>query len=116
MAKRKPIYRVRYQSEDKVYELYAEELDTTSMFGFVEVGSFLWGRRSSVIVDPSEQSLRHEFDGVKRTYIPYHCIRRIDLVEKGGTAKIVALPGGASAPVVPGVPPLAPGPIGPKKR
>lgn len=109
MASKKPVYRVRFVSDGNEYELYAKEIDASAMMGFVEVGGFVWGRRTSVIVDPSEQALRNEFDGVKRTYIPYQSIRRIDQVEKGGTGKVVALPGQPKVEAPP-VPPMLPDP------
>ena len=58
------------------------------MFGFIEVEKLLFGEKSSVVVDPTEENLKNEFNGVERTYIPMHSIIRIDEVEKQGTAKI----------------------------
>ena len=58
------------------------------MFGFVEIEKLLFGEKTSVVVDPSEENLKNEFNGVERTYIPMHSIIRIDEVEKQGTAKI----------------------------
>ena len=43
--------------------------------------------RSSVVVDPSEEKLKTEFNSVKRCFIPMHSIVRIDEVEKQGTSK-----------------------------
>ena len=39
-------------------------------------------------MDPSEERLKTEFEGVKRTYLPMHAIVRIDEVDKEGAAKI----------------------------
>jgi hypothetical protein len=97
VAATKPIYRVHFHADNKAYELHARELDTTAVFGFVAVGKFVWGSRSEVIVDPSEQSLKNEFDGVKKTYIPYHAVQRIDVVERAGGGKVVSLPGSGKA-------------------
>ena len=41
-----------------------------------------------MVIDPSEDKLRTEFESVRRSYIPMHAILRIDEVEKEGTAKI----------------------------
>ena len=46
-----------------------------------------------MVVDPSEEKLKTEFDTVKRSYIPLHAIIRIDEVEKQGTGKISTLEG-----------------------
>jgi hypothetical protein len=58
------------------------------MYAFVEVGEITFGERSKLVVDPSDEKLKSEFAGVKRTYIPLHAIVRIDEVEKEGQAKI----------------------------
>lgn len=41
------------------------------------------------MIDPSEEKLKIEFEGVSRTFIPMHEIVRIDQVQKRGIAKIV---------------------------
>jgi hypothetical protein len=58
------------------------------MFGFVEVEDIVFGEKTQVVVDPSEESLKLEFDGVQRTFIPLHSVIRIDQVEKEGTARV----------------------------
>tara|TARA_B100000676_G_scaffold311874_1_gene383505 strand:+ start:3778 stop:4131 length:354 start_codon:yes stop_codon:yes gene_type:complete len=90
MAKRKHIYKVVFHNQGKVYELHAGEISHADMYGFVEVADIIFGERSSLLVDPSEERLKAEFEGVKRTYIPVHAIIRMDEVEKEGTNKIVA--------------------------
>lgn len=83
------IYKVIFLNQGKVYEIYARSVDQGSLFGFIEVEQWLFGERSTVVVDPSEESLKNEFAGVRRTYIPLHAVVRIDEVEKPGTARIV---------------------------
>ena len=41
-----------------------------------------------MLVDPSEEKLKSEFEGVSRSYIPMHSIVRIDEVAKEGVGKI----------------------------
>jgi hypothetical protein len=59
------------------------------MFGFVEVEKIVFGEKSALVLDPSEESLKSEFRGVNRTFIPMHAIIRIDEVSKQGMAKII---------------------------
>ena len=91
----KPIYKIRFTHEGRIFELYARNVSTSSFFGFVEVEKLLWGKKSDIIVDPGEQELKNEFEGVKRTFIPLHAVVRIDEVDKSGPAKILPLPAGA---------------------
>ena len=58
------------------------------MYGFIEIEEFLFDERSKVVVDPSEEKLKSEFTGVRRSFIPMQAIIRIDEVEKTGVAKI----------------------------
>ena len=82
------IYKIIFMNQGKVCEIYAAGVSHGSIFGFVEVEEILFGEKTQVVVDPSEESLKIEFEGVKRTYLPLHAIVRIDEVEKEGTARI----------------------------
>lgn len=73
--------------------MYAKEIAQSGMFGFIEIAGFVFGEKSAVVIDPSEEKLKSEFQEVKRTYIPLHSVVRIDEVEKSGVAKIVAMDG-----------------------
>ena len=101
MSQSKRIYKIRFVNEGKIYEIYARQVYQGQLYGFVEVEELVFGEKSAVVVDPAEERLKAEFAGVKRCYIPMHAIIRIDEVEKEGTAKIVALPGGKADKTAP---------------
>lgn len=90
----KRLYKIVFMSQGQVYEIYARQVGHGALFGFVEVEQLVFGKRSSVVVDPSEEKIKSEFAGVKRTYLPMHSIIRIDEVEKQGTSKVSRLEGG----------------------
>ncbi len=87
------LYKIVFMSQGQVYEIYAREVGHGALFGFVEVEKLVFGERSSVVVDPSEEKIKTEFEGVKRTYLPMHSIIRIDEVDKQGTSKISKIEG-----------------------
>ena len=87
-TKKKRIYRVQFLNQGKVYEVYARSVSQSNLLGFVEIEDLLFGERSGVVVDPSEERLKSEFTGVERSYIPMHHVLRIDEVEKRGTSQI----------------------------
>ena len=89
------MFKVVFQNDGKVYEIYARSVVSSSILGFVEVEGLLFGERAGVVVDPTEERLRSEFDGVERTHIPFHAVVRVDQVTRQGSARITALPGGA---------------------
>lgn len=84
----KHIYRIQFFNQGEIYEIYAKQVSQGGLFGFIEIEEMIFGERSQVVVDPSEEKLKSEFQGVKRTYIPMHAVVRIDEVEKEGSAKI----------------------------
>lgn len=88
MPKKKPTYRVIFHNQGKVYELYARSIGQGDLFGFIEIGEIIFGERSTVLIDPSEERLKAEFEGVHHTYVPLHAVIRIDQVDKQGPNKI----------------------------
>jgi hypothetical protein len=89
----KTLYKIVFVSQGQVYEIYAREVSHGGLFGFIEVEELVFGERSSVVVDPSEERIKSEFENVKRTYLPMHAIIRIDEVDKQGTSKITKAEG-----------------------
>ena len=73
----------------KVYELYARSVSHGELYGFVEIGEIIFGERTAILVDPSEEKLKSEFEGVQRTYVPFHAVIRIDEVRREGANKIL---------------------------
>ena len=82
------IYRVLFHSQGQIYEVYAHSIYQSELYGFIEVEDYIFGKKSQMVIDPSEDKLRTEFDGVSRSFIPMHAVIRIDEVEKEGVAKI----------------------------
>ncbi len=85
------LYKITFYNQNKVYEIFARDVYQGSLHGFIEVEEIVFGERSTVVVDPSEERLKDEFHEVIRTYIPMHAIIRIDEVRKQGAAKITKL-------------------------
>jgi hypothetical protein len=88
------IFKIMFVNQGKVYEVYARKVSHGNLFGFIEVEELVFGERSSLVLDPGEERIKGEFAGVKRTYLPMHCVLRIDEVKKQGVSKISALEGG----------------------
>lgn len=85
---KKTIFRITFANQDSVYEIYARKIAESEIFGFLEVEEFVFGENTSLVVDPSEERLKTEFDNVKRTWIPVHSVFRIDEVSKEGVGKV----------------------------
>ena len=83
-----PVYKVIFQNGSQVFELFARQIYQSDMWGFIEVEEFVFGERSQIVVDPGEEKLKNEFNGVKRSYIPMQAVIRIDEVDKEGSSKV----------------------------
>ena len=87
------LYKISFVNQGKVYEIYARSVAQGALFGFIEVEKLVFGERSTVVLDPAEERIKSEFEGVLRTYLPMHSVLRIDEVEKEGVCKITKAEG-----------------------
>ncbi len=97
----KSLYKVIFMSQGQIYEIYARNVCHGELFGFVEVEKLVFGERTTVVVDPSEEKIKSEFENVRRTYLPMHSIVRIDEVDKQGASKISKIEGNVAQFPVP---------------
>ncbi len=99
--KDKTLYKVIFMSQGQVYEIYARNVSHGDLFGFVAVDKLVFGERTTVVVDPSEEKIKTEFENVRRTYLPMHSIVRIDEVDKQGASKVSKIEGNVTQFPVP---------------
>ena len=87
------IFKVLFVNQGKVYEVYARKVSHGSILGFVEIEELVFGERAGLVLDPSEERIKSEFEGVKRSFLPMHSVLRIDEVSKRGASKITQFEG-----------------------
>ena len=97
----KQLFKVIFMSQGQVYEIYARSVHHGDLFGFIEVEKLVFGERTTVVVDPSEEKIKTEFENVRRTYLPLHSIIRIDEVDKQGASKVSEIKGNVAQFPVP---------------
>jgi hypothetical protein len=90
VVSKETIYRVSFVSQGEVYEIYARNVSQGGLFGFIEIEELVFGERSKLLIDSSEERLKTEFEGVRRTYVPLHSVLRVDEVEKAGRGRITS--------------------------
>ena len=98
MANTSEIYKVTFLNKGKVYEIFVKQVYQSDLYGFIEIEDYVFDERSQLVVDPSEEKLKAEFEGVNRTYIPMRAIVRIDEVAKEGVGKISEAKGSNVSP------------------
>ena len=62
------LYRVLFQNQGQVYEVYARNIYQSELYGFVEIEDYTFSNKSQVVIDPSEEKLRNEFESVQRSF------------------------------------------------
>ncbi len=112
----KYIYKVVFYNQGEIYEIFARKVSQGGMFGFVEVEELSWSQGTKVVIDPSQERLEREFDGVKRVHIPIHSVVRIDEVEKQGVGRISTPKDGEAGNLRPFPTILPPGGDSPRKK
>jgi hypothetical protein len=90
------IFRVSFFNNGKVYQLHAQQVSQDELYGFISVSDMLFDEHTTVVIDPAEERLKSEFDGVRRLMLPMHSIIRIEEVEQRGQNKILEIDGKAS--------------------
>jgi hypothetical protein len=91
MAKKR-LYRIQFHNQGKVYQLYARRVGSGNLLGFVEIEGLVFEENSSIVIDPSEERLKAEFEGVNVIHVPLHAVIRIDEVDRRGAARILDAP------------------------
>lgn len=89
--KSKFLYRINYINNQQIYELYAKQLSSDALFGFVSLTDLVFDRHSGLVIDPAEEQLKTEFADVKTLHIPQQNVLKIEEVEQKKSCKIRAL-------------------------
>ncbi|PID46031.1 MAG: hypothetical protein CSB47_05820 [Proteobacteria bacterium] len=97
------LYKISFINKDKVYDVFAKQVYESDLYGFLAVEGMVFGSASDIVIDPSEEKLKAEFDGVKRSFIPLHSVVRIDEVKERGVCKITDYDEGSNVAVFPSI-------------
>ncbi|HLS04889.1 MAG TPA: DUF1820 family protein [Wenzhouxiangella sp.] len=85
----KKLFKIAFINQGQIYELYSRSVVGSDLaYGFVEVSELVFETDHSVVIDPSEERLRTEFEDVEVLHLPLHSIVRIEQVKKRGKAVI----------------------------
>ena len=95
------LYKISFINKDKVYDIFAKQVYESDLYGFLAVEEIVFGNASEIVIDPSEEKLKAEFEGVKRSFIPLHSVVRIDEVKERGVCKITDYDDGTNVAVFP---------------
>ena len=86
--KKNNVYKIIFIQLGEIYEVFANQIYQSEMYGFIEVEDYIFNKDKQLVVDPTSEKLKNEFSQVQRSYIPMNAIIRIDEVNETGDAKI----------------------------
>jgi len=75
------VYKIVFYNHGKVYELFAERVDSSHLYGFVEAADL-------VFEADAKEKLRDEFAQTEKLLLPLQSVIRIEKVSKRGSCKI----------------------------
>ena len=84
----KRMYKIIFHNQGKVYELYAKSVATSGLWGFIEVSDLIFETGEGLVVDPTEEKMRQEFEDARVLHLPIQSVLRIEEVDKRGQCLI----------------------------
>jgi hypothetical protein len=84
----KRLYKIIFLNQGKVYELFGRKVASSGLWGFIEVADLVFETGEGLVVDPTEERMRQEFEGARVLHLPIQTILRIEEVDKRGPCLI----------------------------
>ena len=84
----KRLYKIIFLNNGKVYELFSEGVATSGLWGFIEVSDLVFDTADGLVVDPTEEKMRQEFEDTRVLHLPIQSVLRVEEVEKRGQCLI----------------------------
>lgn len=91
MASNTTLFRIKFINQNQIYEIYAKCLINSEIYGFITISELVFDWSKSVVIDPTEEKLKQEFNDVNCLHIPINHIIRIEEVKNKKTCKITPL-------------------------
>jgi len=88
VSKHSSMYKVVFLNQGKVYELFCAAVDSSSLWGFVELSGLTFDAESSLVVDPTEERMREEFADTELLILPIQSVMRVEKVKRKGSSVI----------------------------
>lgn len=87
----KTYYKITFTTENEIYQICAREVSPSDFYGLIEIKDFIFPT-SKLVYNPGEERLRREFEGIRRTWVPFHSVKRIDEIADARESEIKIVP------------------------
>jgi hypothetical protein len=91
MPHEKTYYKVSFSLDQEMYQVCARHVESSNLYGLIEIGDFIFPE-NKLVYNPGEDRIRREFQGIQRTWLPYHAIVRIDEVRDSQESEVKIVP------------------------
>ncbi|MBL4659891.1 MAG: DUF1820 family protein [Alcanivoracaceae bacterium] len=98
------LYKVIFINRSKVYELYARDVFSSDIYGFIYVAELVFDQNQTIVIDPAEEKIRDEFENVNVLHLPMQSVIRIEEVKKKKSCKIREIKNGENISQFPPLP------------
>ncbi|VAW42336.1 hypothetical protein MNBD_GAMMA01-1107 [hydrothermal vent metagenome] len=98
------LYKVIFINRAKVYEIYALDVFSSDIYGFIYVADLVFDQNQTIVIDPAEEKLRDEFENVNVLHLPMQSVIRIEEVKKKLSCKIRDIKKYENISVLPSIP------------
>ncbi|MFK8012832.1 MAG: DUF1820 family protein [Marinicellaceae bacterium] len=98
------LYKIIFFNKSKVYELYAKEVFSSDIYGFIYVADLVFDQNQRIVIDPAEDKIREEFENVNVLHLPLQSVIRIEEVKKKQSCKIREIKKGENITQLPSIP------------
>ena len=78
------MYKVAFFNQGKVYELFCKHVDSSALYGFIELADLMFDTDASIVVDPTEERMREEFAETELLILPIQSVMRVEKVRRRG--------------------------------
>ena len=68
------LYKVVFLNGGKVYELYSRGVTSSGLWGFIEVSELVFETNGGLVVDPTEEKMRQEFEHARVLHLPIQSV------------------------------------------
>jgi hypothetical protein len=82
------LYKIIFLNQGKVYELFSEGVTSSGLWGFIEVSDLVFESGEGLVVDPTEEKMRQEFENARVLHLPIQSVLRVEEVDKRGKCLI----------------------------
>jgi hypothetical protein len=98
------LYKIIFINRSKVYELYAKDVFSSEIYGFIYVAELVFDQNQTIVIDPAEEKIKEEFENVNVLHLPIQSVIRIEEVKKKLSCKIREIKSGENIATFPPIP------------